>query len=82
MAAPGSNIYSTFRYGSYATISGTSMASPQVAGVLALGISLRRDLPQSRIRSELCNTSVRLFPAYIKCGRVDALAYLQRLAGI
>lgn len=36
VAAPGSRILSTWTDGSYLTISGTSMASPHVAGVLAL----------------------------------------------
>src|SRR5436309_3476634 len=39
VAAPGVNIYSTYKGGSYATMSGTSMASPHVAGAVALYIS-------------------------------------------
>jgi subtilisin family serine protease len=35
IAAPGVNIYSTARGGSYSTMSGTSMATPHVAGVIA-----------------------------------------------
>lgn len=36
-AEPGSAIYSTYKNGGYATLSGTSMAAPHAAGILLLG---------------------------------------------
>ena len=39
IAAPGVNILSTYKDGTYATLSGTSMASPHVAGSVALYIA-------------------------------------------
>jgi len=44
IAAPGVDIFSTFRFGGYETISGTSMASPHVVGVIALVYSAKPSL--------------------------------------
>jgi subtilisin family serine protease len=34
---PGVSVYSTYKGGGYATLSGTSMASPHACGILAVG---------------------------------------------
>ncbi|MEM8733197.1 MAG: S8 family serine peptidase [Planctomycetota bacterium] len=51
--APGVSVYSTYLGGSYRRLSGTSMASPHVAGVAALAISANPSLTPSVLRQYL-----------------------------
>ncbi len=60
LSAPGGNIYSTYpiELGSYATLSGTSMASPHVAGAAALYLQAHPRTPAQVMDNVLQNTAV------------------------
>jgi subtilisin family serine protease len=59
LGAPGGLIYSTYplEKGAFATLSGTSMSSPHVAGVVALYLQAKPGTPASEMRTILQNTS-------------------------
>jgi minor extracellular serine protease Vpr len=59
IGAPGANIYSTYplEKGGYATLSGTSMASPHVAGTAALLLQANPKLNAQSVRTILQNTA-------------------------
>lgn len=75
VTAPGTNILSTYKRGGYTTMSGTSMATPHIAGVVGLLLSKEPNLTPAEIRERLVNTSVKtskLSTASVSGGRVDA----------
>ena len=57
LAAPGVNTFSTFRSGGYRTLSGTSMASPHVAGAAGLVLAVTPGLSIASLRSALLNSA-------------------------
>lgn len=57
VAAPGSNIYSTYKGGGYATLSGTSMATPHVTGTVALVLHKYGAMAPDQMKAHLKNTA-------------------------
>lgn len=85
VSAPGVNIVSTYNTGGYATMSGTSMASPEVAGLLGLALS-HGSISEPTLLSDLESTSDKVggYPynssgwnEYYGYGRIDAGKLMQ-----
>lgn len=80
IAAPGSNIYSTYPSAGYATMSGTSMASPHVAGLAALIWSQNPSWTNQEVRAQIRATAQDLgssgWDSKFGYGRIDADAAL------
>ncbi|HFQ93454.1 MAG TPA: peptidase S8 [Anaerolineae bacterium] len=71
IAAPGSNIYSTYLNGGYTFFSGTSQAAPHVAGLAAAVWSRQPQWTNAQVRAAIQNTAVDLGAP----GRDDQFGY-------
>lgn len=81
VAAPGSQIYSTYVGGGYQTLSGTSMACPGVAGLAGLAWSHGGgSVSNSNIRSAIESTCDNV-GSWLAFGRVNAANALAGLGG-
>ncbi|MAE72092.1 MAG: hypothetical protein CME06_16690 [Gemmatimonadetes bacterium] len=85
VTARGDDVRSSVDGGGYGTLSGTSMASPHVAGAVALLKSARPDATPEELKEALLNTAVDLGSAgednTYGMGRIDVVAALDYLGG-
>ncbi len=79
VAAPGTGILSTYPGGQYKAMDGTSMATPQVSGLIGLLKAVRPELTTAEVYDILHDTGTRV-PDERKTGRmVQALPALERV---
>ncbi len=84
LAAPGTNVLTTLRGGSYSLFTGTSASAPHVTGALALLMSQRPDASIAQLRQWIFATVDRVPALAGRCstgGRLNLAAAL-RLAGV
>ena len=81
VAAPGTDIYSTWYRGNYFTDSGTSMAAPHVSGLAALIWSARPDMSVAQVTEIITSTTADVnggtgtlpgWDEYLGWGRIEA----------
>ncbi len=84
VAAPGTSIWTTTRGGGYKAASGTSVASPVTAGVVALMMAANPAIGPADIEKLLFSTALDLgsagFDTYYGRGRINAQAAVQAAA--
>jgi hypothetical protein len=83
IAAPGSAVTSTYPVNSYASLSGTSMATPHVSGAIALCASANPSLTAQQLRAALLSSAqptASLAGKVVNGGRLDVGALLSQCA--
>ncbi len=85
VAAPGVSIYSTKRYDLYGYLTGTSMASPHVAGLASLVFSLAPDYSPDQVEALIEDGAedkgASGWDQYYGWGRIDAFQTLSLIPG-
>lgn len=83
VSSPGTQIMSTMPNGKYGNLTGTSMATPMVAGIAALMISQNSGLKNTEVRQRMMSTAKDLgnpgFDDQFGAGRINAMAVLNQL---
>ncbi len=77
VAAPGTDIYSTIPGGEWMKMSGTSMATPIVAGVLARGLSKGYSMEEALEQLNQTSQKTAYWQQYVTHGRIDIKKYLE-----
>ena len=85
IAAPGHNIMSTMPGSMYGMMSGTSMASPVVAGICGLVLDMNPDLSPAQVKNIVCATTTEAqqgkgFAPDLAYGNIDAEAAVRAAA--
>jgi len=69
--APGSLVTSTTPKNTYTTVSGTSMAAPQVAGAIALKLSVSPTLKPEELKKAVCLSANKVLLNSAQCGTLN-----------
>ena len=82
LGAPGASVWSTVTGNRYASYSGTSMASPHVAGAAALALAVRPSLSMSQLKDAILATTdpvAALAGRTVSGGRLNAATLVESL---
>lgn len=86
ISAPGSAVYSTMKGGGYGAMSGTSMAAPEVTGVIAMMCSINPELGLEDVRAILHDTATDIgaegFDIYTGAGILNAQGAVAAVADV